>query len=76
MIDPGKPKKISKFTKLKIKSLGQIKLMPFISVIRRVLKRRPIASTSRNEFVERRGRDLRSAATGRRGCTMMRSGMH
>lgn len=54
IIDPGKPKKISKLTKLIKNSLGHKKLIPLTSVINRVLNRRPIASTSKNEFVERR----------------------
>ena len=54
IIDPGKPKKINKFTKPIRKSLGHIKFKPFISVVNRVLNRRPIASTSKNELVERR----------------------
>ena len=52
MIEPGKPKKISKFTKLNKNNLGHIKLIPLISVINRVLNRRPIASTNKNELVE------------------------
>jgi hypothetical protein len=51
-IDPGKPKKIKQLTKLTKNNLGHKKLIPLISVIRRVLNRRPIASTSRNELVE------------------------
>ena len=51
-IDPGKPRKIRLFTKTIKNSLGHIKLRPLISVISRVLKRRAIASTSKNEFVE------------------------
>lgn len=53
MIDPGKPRKMSKFTSATRKSLGQRKFTPLISVIKRVLNRRPIASTKRNEFVDR-----------------------
>ena len=45
---------MSKFTKLTKKSLGHKKFTPLISVISRVLNRRPIASTNKNEFVERR----------------------
>jgi len=52
MIEPGKPKKINKFTRLIKKSLGHKKFTPFISVIRRVLNRRPIASTSKKELVD------------------------
>jgi hypothetical protein len=54
MIEPGNPRKISKLIKLTKNSLGQIKLTPLISVTKRVLNRRPIASTSKNEFVDRR----------------------
>ena len=54
MIEPGKPKKISKFTKLSRKSFGHKKFTPLISVINRVLNRRPIASTNKNEFVDKR----------------------
>lgn len=53
-MDPGKPKKINKLTRLIKKSLGHKKLIPLTSVINRVLNRRPIASTSRNELVESR----------------------
>ena len=53
IIVPGKPKNIRRFTNAIINSLGQIKLIPLISVINRVLKRRPIASTRRKELVER-----------------------
>jgi len=52
IIDPGKPKKTNKLTRLIKNNFGHKKLIPLISVIRRVLKRRAIASTSRNEFVE------------------------
>jgi hypothetical protein len=51
-IDPGKPKKIRQFINVNKKSLGHKKLIPLISVISRVLKRRLIASTSRKEFVD------------------------
>jgi len=53
-IEPGKPKKISVLSRIARKSLGHKKFMPLISVIKRVLKRLDIASTRRNEFVERR----------------------
>ena len=53
IIDPGKPKKISKLTKLIKKSLGHKKFTPLTSVINRVLNRRPIASTSKKEFVDK-----------------------
>lgn len=51
-MDPGNPKNTSKFTRLTKNNLGHKKLTPLISVMRRVLKRRAIASTKRNEFVE------------------------
>jgi len=53
MMDPGKPKKTNEFTSPARKSLGQRKLIPLISVISRVLKRRAIASTNKKEFVDR-----------------------
>jgi hypothetical protein len=49
-IDPGKPKNIKQLTKLNKKSLGHMKLIPLISVIRRVLNRRLMASTKKNEL--------------------------
>ena len=52
IIEPGKPRKISKLTSASKKSFGHKKLTPLISVISLVLKRRPIASTRRNEFVD------------------------
>jgi len=54
MIDPGNPKNTSKLSRLTKNNLGHIKLIPFTSVIKRVLKRRPILSTSKKEFVESR----------------------
>ncbi len=51
-IDPGKPKKINKLTKLIKNNLGHKKFTPLISVINRVLNRLLIASTRRNELVE------------------------
>lgn len=51
-MEPGKPRKINIFSSTTIKSLGQIKLRPLISVIRRVLNLRAIASTNKNELVE------------------------
>jgi len=54
IIDPGNPKNISKLIKAIRKSFGHIKFTPLISVTKRVLKRRPIASTNKKEFVERR----------------------
>jgi hypothetical protein len=53
IIDPGNPKKIRRLTRLTRKSLGHKKLIPFTSVISLVLKRRPIASTKRKEFVDK-----------------------
>ena len=53
IIDPGNPKNISKLSKLIKNSLGHKKFKPLISVTKRVLKRRPIASTCKNELVER-----------------------
>jgi hypothetical protein len=53
-IDPGNPKKIKQLTKLTKNSFGHKKLIPLISVIKRVLKRRPIASTNKNELVDNR----------------------
>lgn len=52
-IEPGKPKKISKFNKLIKKSLGHKKLTPLISVISRVLNLRFTASTKRKELVDK-----------------------
>jgi hypothetical protein len=50
--EPGKPKKINVFSNTAKKSFGHKKFKPLISVIKRVLKRRATASTSKNEFVE------------------------
>lgn len=52
IIEPGNPKKINKFINEIKNNLGQRKLTPFTSVTNRVLKRRPIASTSKNELVD------------------------
>ena len=52
MIDPGKPKKINKFTRLIKKSFGHKKFIPLTSVINLVLNRRPIASTNKKELVD------------------------
>jgi hypothetical protein len=52
IIDPGKPKKTKQLTRLIKNSLGHKKFIPLISVINRVLKRRPIASTSKKELVD------------------------
>jgi hypothetical protein len=53
-IDPGKPKKIRRLIREKINSLGHKKFTPLISVISRVLNLLLIASTRRNEFVDKR----------------------
>lgn len=53
-IEPGKPKKMRLLTNTIRNSFGHIKLRPLTSVISRVLKRRAIASTSKNELVDRR----------------------
>jgi hypothetical protein len=53
-IEPGKPKNINVFKRIARNNLGQRKLIPLISVINRVLKRRATASTSKNEFVDKR----------------------
>jgi hypothetical protein len=52
-IDPGNPRKIKLLSNVMRKSFGHIKLRPLISVSNLVLNRRAIASTNRNEFVER-----------------------
>lgn len=52
-IEPGKPKKIKRFNKLIKKSFGHKKFTPLISVINLVLNRRFIASTRRNELVDK-----------------------
>ena len=52
-MEPGKPKNINKFTRLSKKSFGHKKFIPLTSVISLVLNRRPIASTNKNELVER-----------------------
>lgn len=54
IIEPGKPKKTKQFNKLTKNSLGHKKFIPLISVINRVLKRRPMASTNKNELVDKR----------------------
>ena len=51
-IDPGNPRKIKVFSKVIKNSLGHIKFKPLISVNKRVLNLRAIASTSKKEFVE------------------------
>jgi hypothetical protein len=52
-IEPGKPKKIKQLIKLIKNNLGHKKLIPLISVISRVLNRRLIASTNKNELVDK-----------------------
>ena len=52
-IEPGKPKKIKQLTKLNKNNLGHKKLIPLTSVISRVLNRRLIASTNKNELVDK-----------------------
>jgi len=52
-MEPGNPKKTRVLTKATKKSFGHKKFKPLISVINRVLKRRLIASTRKNEFVDR-----------------------
>lgn len=54
IIEPGNPKKTNKLTKLTRKSFGHKKFIPLISVISRVLKRLDMASTNKNELVDRR----------------------
>jgi len=54
MIDPGNPRNIRRLARHIKNSLGHKKFTPFTSVISLVLKRRPIASTRRNELVESR----------------------
>jgi hypothetical protein len=51
-IEPGKPKKTKELNKIIKNSFGHKKLIPLISVIKRVLKRLLIASTSKKELVE------------------------
>jgi len=51
-IDPGNPKKIKLFTNVIKNNFGQIKFRPLTSVNKRVLNRRAIASTSKNELVD------------------------
>lgn len=51
-IDPGNPKKMRLFKSVIKKSFGHIKFNPLISVNSRVLNRRAIASTNRNELVD------------------------
>lgn len=51
-IEPGNPKKINTFNKIQRNSFGHKKLIPLISVIKRVLNRLATASTNKNEFVD------------------------
>lgn len=51
-IEPGKPKNIKTFSKAHKNSLGHKKFNPLISVIKRVLNLRAMASTSKKELVE------------------------
>lgn len=53
IIEPGNPKKTNEFSKEVRKSFGHKKFKPLTSVIRRVLNRLAIASTSKNEFVDK-----------------------
>lgn len=53
-IEPGKPRKISVFSKAHKNNFGHIKFKPLISVINLVLNLLAIASTRRNELVESR----------------------
>jgi len=53
MIDPGKPKNTNKLIKLIKNNFGHRKFIPLISVTNLVLKRRPIASTSKKELVDK-----------------------
>lgn len=52
--DPGNPRKIRQFTNPIKNNFGQRKFKPLTSVIKRVLNRRPMASTSRKELVDKR----------------------
>jgi len=51
-IDPGNPKNINVFVNTIKNNLGHKKFNPLISVIKRVLNRLAIASTSKNELVD------------------------
>lgn len=51
-IEPGNPKKIKLFNSIIKNNLGHMKLIPLISVIKRVLNLLAIASTNRKEFVD------------------------
>jgi len=52
-IDPGKPKNIKEFVNIIKNNLGVRKFSPLISVIKRVLNLLLMASTRRNEFVDK-----------------------
>jgi hypothetical protein len=52
-IEPGNPKKIKQLIKHIKNNFGHKKFIPLISVIKRVLKRRLMASTNKNEFVDK-----------------------
>ena len=54
MIDPGNPRKTRVLINATRNNLGHMKFNPLTSVISRVLNRRPIASTKRNELVDSR----------------------
>jgi hypothetical protein len=53
-IEPGKPKKTKQLIKLSKNNFGQRKFIPLISVNNRVLKRRFMASTKKNELDDKR----------------------
>lgn len=53
-IEPGNPKNIKQFRRLIKNSFGHIKFIPPISVISLVLNRLFMASTSKNEFDDKR----------------------
>jgi len=50
--EPGNPKKTNELTSIARKSFGHNILSPLISVIKRVLKRRVIASTNKKALVD------------------------
>ena len=52
--EPGNPRNRRQFMNDRMKSFGQSRFKPLNSVIRRVLNRLLIASTSRKAFEERR----------------------
>jgi hypothetical protein len=53
-IEPGKPKKTKQLRRLTKNNFGEEKLIPLISVTRRVLKRLLIASTKKKELEDKR----------------------